>query len=151
MPTASPAARSSPAKATRSPVNLSSGTGRSGTGRSGTGRSGTGASGTGGDLLQVVPDPLDVVAVLDHGAESIQRVAGFQVGLAQEVQGPRPVDGLRHSGRLGQVELAEPVYGGDHLAGQRGGNARLPDQDDLDLALGGRGADPAGQGAAPER
>src|SRR5712671_4443508 len=96
-PTASPAARSSPAKRTSRPVK--------------------GSSGTGGDLLQVVAHHLEVVAVLDHRAERVPRVAGVQVGLAQEVQRPGPVDGLRHSRRLDQVELAEAVHGRDHLAG----------------------------------
>src|SRR5271165_6508544 len=130
-PTASPAARSSPAKRTSRPVNRS--------------------SGTGGDLLQVVADHLEVVQVLDHGTERVLGVAGAQVRLAEEVEGPGPVDGFRHPRRLGQVELAEPVDGGDNLAGQRRRDAGLPDQDDLDLAFGGRVADPVVEAASLQR
>src|SRR5580693_2676708 len=121
-PTASPAARNSPANLTSRPVN-------------GT-RSSSAAPGTGGDLLQVVQDHLEIVPVLDHGA---QRVPGVgQVRFAEEIEGAGPVDGLRHSRWLGQVELAEPLDGGHLLTGQRHRDAGFPDQDDLDLAFGGR-------------
>src|SRR5271167_1093553 len=130
-PTASPAARSSPAKRTSKPVK--------------------GSSGTGGDLLEVVADHLEVVSVLDHGAERVLRVGGVQLRLAEEVEGPGPVDGFRHPRRLSQVELAEPVDGGDDLAGQRRGDAGFPDQDDLDLAFGGRVVDPVVKAAPLQR
>src|SRR3984885_5105590 len=134
-PTASPAARSSPANATSSSVNGTA--------------SSSGAAGTGGDLLQIVQDHLEIVPVLDHGA---QRVPGVgQVRFAEEVQGAGPVDGLGHTWWLGQVELAEPLHGGDDLAGQRRRDTGLPDQHDLDLALRGRGADPVVQTAPLER
>src|SRR6202161_3007880 len=116
-PTASPAARSSPANLTSSPVN-------------GT-RSSSGAGGTGGDLLQVVQDHLEIVPVLDHGAQRVACVG--QVPLAEEIQGAGPVDGLGHAGRLGQVELAQPLDGGDHLAGQRRRDTGFAGPDDLDL------------------
>jgi hypothetical protein len=103
---------------------------------------GGGSGRTGGDLLQVVADHLEVVPVLDHGAERVLRVTGVQVCLAEEVESPGPVDGFRHPRRLGQVELAKPLDGSDDLAGQRRGDAGFPDQDDLDLAFGGRVADP---------
>src|SRR5271154_6452302 len=134
-PTASPAARSSPANATSSPVN-------------GT-RSSSGAAGTGGDLLQVVQNHLEIVPVLDYGAQRVPRVA--QVRFAQEVESASPVDGLGHTRRLGQVELTEPLDGGDDLTGQRRRDAGLADQDDLDLAFGGRVADPVVQAAPLER
>src|SRR5580704_11079637 len=118
-PTASPAARNSPANATSSPVN---------------------GSGTGGDLLQVVQDHLEIVPVLDHGAQRVASVG--QVRFAEEVQGAGPVDGLGHARRLGQVELAEPLHCGDDLAGQRRRDPGLADQHDLNLAFGGRVADP---------
>src|ERR1700685_4343472 len=134
-PTASPAARSSPANVTSSPVN-------------GT-RSSSGAAGTGGDLLQVVQDHLEIVPVLDHGAQRIPRVG--QVRFAQEVEGAGQVDGLADARRLGQVELPEPLDGGDDLTGQRRRDAGLADQNDLDLAFGGRIADPVVQAAPLER
>src|SRR5580658_542457 len=134
-PTASPAARNSPANVTSSPVN-------------GT-RSSSGAAGTGGDLLQVVQDHLEIVPVLDHGTQRVPRVG--QVRFAQEVQSAGPVDGLGHARRLGQVELPEPLDGGDDLTGQRRRDAGLADQDDLDLAFGGRVADPVVQAAPLER
>src|SRR5579859_1489142 len=127
-PTASPSARNSPANATSSPVN---------------------GSGTGGDLLQVVQDHLEIVPVLDHGAQRVARVA--EVRFAEEVQRARPVDGLGHARRLGQVELTEPLDGGDDLSGQHLGDAGLADQDDLHLAFGSRVADPVVQAAPLER
>src|SRR5271165_6695460 len=173
-PTASPAARSSPAKRTSRPVKGDGSGGPAGmgggsppcTGEVGgsppcTGevggsppcpeKVGGGSGGTGGDLLQVVADHLEVISVLDHGAERVLRVGGVQVRLPEEVEGPGPVDGFRHPRRLGQVELAEPVDGGDDLAGQRRRDAGFPDQDDLDLAFGGRVADPVVEAAPLQR
>src|SRR5260370_25375960 len=74
-PTASPAARSSPANATSSSVN-------------GT-RSSSGAAGTGGDLLQLVQDHLDIVPVLDHGPQRVPPVG--QVRFAPENEETDPV------------------------------------------------------------
>ena len=42
-----------------------------------------------------------------------------ELGLAEHLEGAHPVDRLGDAGRLGQVEVAQPVDGGDHLAGQR--------------------------------
>src|ERR1700733_5890770 len=131
-PTARPAARNSPAKLTSRPVKSGGA---------------SGAAGTGDDLGQVVADDLEVVAVLDYRAQRVRRVRHVQVRLAEHVETPGPVDGLGDAGRLGQVELAQPLDGGDHLARQRGGHARLPDQHDLDLAVGWRIADPVVQAA----
>src|SRR5580704_5617541 len=150
-PTASPAVRSSPAKRTSRPVKGAGPGGMGGGSPPCAEKVSGGSSGTGGDLLQVVADHLEVVPVLDDGAERVLRVAGVQVRLAEEVEGPGPVDGLRHARRLGQVELAEPVDGGDDLAGQRRGDAGFPDQDDLDLAFGGRVADPVVEAAPLQR
>src|ERR1700761_1260408 len=121
-PTGSPAARSSPAKLASRPVNGSSDTGR--------------------DVLQVVADHVKVVPVLDDGSEGVLRAGGIEVARAQEVQGARPVDGLRHPGRFGQVQLAQAVYGGDDLTGQRRGDPGLAELDDLRLPFGRRVADP---------
>src|SRR5215469_7318426 len=99
VPTASPAARSSRAKSTSTPtIGASSGTGR--------------------DLFQVVPRHVEVVAFLHHGTERVLRQLGVQLGRsgpAEEVEGARPVDRLGDAGRLGQVELTQPVDGGYHL------------------------------------
>ena len=60
---------------------------------------------------------------------------------------PAPGD----AGRLGQVELTQPVDGGHHLVCQRLGHPGLPDEHDLHLALGGRVADPVVQAAPLQR
>src|SRR5579859_7268351 len=98
-PTASPARRSSWQNRTSTPVMP--------------------GSGTGGDLLQVVPDQVEVVMVLHHGAEGVLGKLRAEFGAAEQVQGAGPVDGLGHAGRLGEVELAQPMHRGDHLAGER--------------------------------
>src|SRR5271170_1020155 len=44
------------------------------------------ASGTGRDLFQVVPHELEVVALLDHGAEGVVGRLRGEIGLAEEVE-----------------------------------------------------------------
>src|SRR5580658_5813491 len=101
-----------------------------------------GGSATGRDLCQVVAHQIEVVAFLHHGTERVLGIRLVQVGGAEEVQGLHPVDGLGDPGRLGQVELAQPIDRRDHLAGQHLGHPGLAYQDDLHLALGGRVPDP---------
>src|SRR6202049_1885834 len=132
-PTASPAVRSSDAKSNSTltkPV-------RSGAVRSGAVRSGAVRSGTGGDLLQIVPHHIEVVAFLHHGAQGVLGDLRAEIRFAEEVEGAHPVDRLGDPGWLGEVEFAKPVDGFDHLAGQRLGDARHADQHDLHLTLGG--------------
>src|ERR1035438_4585556 len=128
-PTASPAARSSCAKATSTPTNAA-------------------RLDTGCDLFQVLSDDVEIVAFLHHGAESVGRVRCVQIGLAKEIEHADPVDRLGDARRLGQVQVAQPVDGYDDLAGQHRRYAGRPDTDDLHLALGGGIADPVVQAAA---
>ena len=74
-----------------------------------------------------------------------------EAGLAEEVEGAGPVDGLGDARRLGEVKLAQPVDRSDYLAGQRLGYPGLPDEHDLHLALGCRVADPVVQAAPLQR
>src|SRR5450755_4909918 len=99
-PTASPAERSTAAKSTSTPTKGA-------------------CSGTGCDLFQVVPDHVEVVAFLHHRAEGVLGVLRAKVGLAEEVENANPVDGLRDPGRLGEVQLAQPVDRGHHRAGSQ--------------------------------
>ena len=94
---------------------------------------------------------LEVVAFLHHGAQGVLGDRATKVRLAEKVEGAHPVDGLGDPGRLGQVELAQPVDGGYHLASQRLGHAGRPYQHDLHLAFGGRVADPVVQAAPLQR
>src|SRR5215472_16721654 len=131
VPTLSPAPRSSRAKPTSTSVN--------GT-RSSTRR----------DLLQAVPDQVEIVAVLDDRAERVVRSLWCQLRLPQESQGADPVDGLCDSWRLRQVELAQPVHGAHNFPGELLGDAGLADEDDLHLPLLARVADPVVQAATPQ-
>src|SRR6266851_5403230 len=136
-PTASPAERSSDAKSTSTltkPV-----------------RSKPVRSGTGGDLLQVVPHHIEVVAFLHHGAQGVLGDLRAQIRFAEEIEGAYPVDRLGDPGWLGEVQFAQPVDGLDHLAGQRLGDARRADQHDLYLPLGGWVSDPVVQAASLQR
>src|ERR1700722_9035776 len=69
-------------------------------------------SATGGELLELVEHQIEVVLVLDDGADGVGRGTGAEVGLAQEPERGAPVDRLGHSRRLGQIELAQPVHRG---------------------------------------
>src|SRR6202000_1245832 len=92
-PPPSPAARSSCAKPTRTPVNGSSSA------------RWPAPSATGDDLRQVLPGQGQVVAVL---ADRPERVAGGlrrQLGLAEHAERADPVDRLGDPGRFGQVKL----------------------------------------------
>src|ERR1700730_8810730 len=136
-PTARPAERSSDAKSTSTltkPV-----------------RSKAVRSGTGGDLLQIVPHHIEVVAFLHHGAQGVLGDLRAEIRFAEEVEGAYPVDRLGDPGWLGEVQFAQPVDGLDHLAGQRLGDARRADQHDLHLTLGGWGSDPVVQAASLQR
>src|SRR5262249_10752077 len=73
-PTASPARRSSRQNRTSTPVMP--------------------GSGTGGDLLQVVPHHVEVVALLHHRAEGVGGQLRVQPGPAEHVEGAGPVDRL---------------------------------------------------------
>src|SRR5690349_18716837 len=86
VPTARPAERSSAAKLASTAAN--------------------GAwSATGGDLLQVLPDQVEIVPFFHHGAQGVPGYFRAELGLAEEVEGAHPVDGLGYAGRLGQVQL----------------------------------------------
>ena len=88
-----------------------------------------------GDLVEALAGELQVLPLLEHGAErDVGRVDG-QVGLAQQFEGARPVDRLGHPGWLGQLQLTQPVHGGDDAPGQLGSHSRITERDDLDLAL----------------
>src|SRR5260370_21626173 len=151
-PTASPAERSSDAKSTSTltkPVRSKEGSSRAGGSKPV--RSKPVRSGTGGDLLQIVPHHIEVVAFLQHGAQGVLGDLRAEIRFAEEVEGAYPVDRLGDPGWLGQVQFAQPVDGLDHLAGQRLGDARRADQHDLYLTLGGWGSDPVVQAASLQR
>src|SRR5215813_15470768 len=76
-------------------------------------------SATGCDVREVVADELEVIALLHDRAQCVAGGRLSEVGLAQEVQGPRPVDRLGDAWGLGEVEFAKPVHGRDHLARER--------------------------------
>src|SRR5581483_1256828 len=116
VPTTTPADLSSRAKPVSTPVNAAS-------------------LPTGGDLREVVPHQIEVVAVLDDGAERVARRPRRQLRFAEETERADPVDGLGHAGRLDQIQLPEPVHRPDHLPGQLRRGIGLADQDDLDLPL----------------
>src|SRR6266851_739058 len=151
-PTASPAERSSDAKSTSTLTKpVRSKEGRSRAVRSKPVRSKPVRSGTGGDLLQIVPHHIEVVAFLHHGAQGVLGDLRAEIRFAEEVEGAYPVDRLGDPGWLGEVQFAQPVDGLDHLAGQRLGDARRADQHDLYLPLGGWVSDPVVQAASLQR
>src|ERR1700743_2975485 len=117
VPAFTPAARSSWAKPTRTPVNGSSP-----------------ALPTGDDLRQVLSGPVEVVAVLDARPERVTGGAAGQVGLAEHAERANPVDRLGDARRLGQVKLAQPVDGVNALPGEVACRGRLAELDDLRLA-----------------
>src|SRR6185295_8517580 len=100
------------------------------------------SSGTGGDLVQVRTHELEIVAILHQCAERVVHRARVQLVLAQNLEGAHPVDRFRDPGRLGEVELAQSVDGGDDLARQGLRHSWLPDEDDLELAFRARIANP---------
>src|ERR1700742_3914919 len=100
-----------------------------------TSTSSTPASGMTQYVLQVAVHHLEIVAVLDHGAEGVSCGLFGEVGLAQELQRASPVDGLSDARRLGQFHLAQAVDRSYDLPGQHLGDLRTPGQHDLDLAL----------------
>src|SRR5262249_61982888 len=110
-------------------------------------------SGTGGYLLQVVPHHVEVVSFLHDGAERVLRhlrVQPGRSGTAEQVERAGPVDRLGDARRFGQVKLTQPIDGGDHLAGEGFGYARLLDVHDLLLTVGGWGVDTVVAAAAPQ-
>src|SRR5216683_4295021 len=143
-PTASPAARSSlPNLTSKRTIRSRSATGGLSHRRSQPPE----VSATGGDVREVVADKLEVVALLHDRA---QRVAGrrlAEVGLAEEMQSPGPVDRLGDTGWLGEVQLAEPVHGRNHLTGERLTDTRFLQQHDLRFPVRGRISDPVVQAA----
>src|ERR1022692_1242810 len=128
-PTARPATRSSWEKSTSTPTKAA---------RSDTGR----------NLFQVLSHDVEVVAFLHDGAQGVRRDRYVQIGLAEEIDHAHPVDRLGDTGRLGQVELAQPVHGGDDLARECRRYPGRPDSDDLHLTFGWRIADPVVEAAA---
>src|SRR5215472_4151499 len=103
-PTARPAARSSrPNAASRSTSAVW--TGRAG----GVIPASCPGSGMSGDVSEVLANEVQVVALLHDVAQGVGGGIGAEVVLAEEVKCPHPVDGLGNAGRLGQVEIAQPV------------------------------------------
>ena len=70
------------------------------------------------------------------------RVSASSSVRSSDPQRADPVDGLGDARRLGQIHLSQPVDRSNHLRGELLGDARGADEDDLDLSLGGRVADP---------
>src|SRR5215467_2263096 len=60
-------------------------------------------SATGGYVGEILADELEVITFLHNRAERVAGHIRVQIGLTQEVQGLRPVDGLRNARRFGQV------------------------------------------------
>src|SRR5215469_1119463 len=138
VPTVSPAARSSREKSTSIAAN-------------GACPAAVASSATGRDLREVVTHDVEVVSILDDGAEGVVRGLRRQVALAKERQGTHPVDGLSHAWGLGQLKLTQPMHRGDDLAGELLGRCWLTDKHDLYLALGRGVADPVIQAPPPQR
>src|SRR3954447_6862531 len=103
------------------------------------------------DPLEVALDQLEVVTVLDDGAEGVWHGIVVEVVGADDAEGVDPVDGLGDPGRLGELHRAEPVDRGDHGLGEGLRDARRPHQNDLDLTLGAREADPVVEAAPLQR
>src|SRR4051812_22468125 len=82
------------------------------------------AVGSATDPLEVAPDQLEVVAVLDDGAEGVRDGLVVEVVGADDAEGVHPVDGLGDPGRLGEVHRPEPVDRGDHRLGEGLGDPR---------------------------
>src|SRR3954462_13442053 len=82
------------------------------------------SSGTGDDLLQVVPNEFEVVAILHDRSQRVVHGAAVQFGLAEHLERGDPVERFCDTRRLGQIELAQPVDRGHQLAGQRLGDTR---------------------------
>src|SRR3569833_2429611 len=107
-PTGIPEARRSRAKPTSDPTNA-------------------GSSGTEGDPFEVVVDHVEVVALLDDGAERVLARAGGQLEHTEHVARPYPVDGLGDARRLGQVHLAQPVDRGNNQTNKQHNKTRHAD------------------------
>ena len=103
-------------------------------------------------LVERVPDPVGVLAVLHQRAQRRRRGREVDLGGAEVVQRARPVERLgdaraASAGRRGRAAAAPP----HHLAAQRLGDLRGPRAHDLDLALEARVVDPVVEAAALER
>jgi hypothetical protein len=99
----------------------------------------------------VVADEVEVLVVLQDGAEGLLDHGRVELLAAQGDERLRPVDRLGHAGRLGQVEAAQAGDERGRLGGQPLGHARHPQAQDLDLALERRVRDPVKEAAALER
>jgi hypothetical protein len=99
----------------------------------------------------LVPHRLDVLAVLEHGAECLLDDLGVDLLAAERSQRLRPVDRLGDPGWLREVETPEPPDERRGLAGELLGDPRDPQPDDLDLAIDRRVPDPVEEGAPLER
>src|SRR3954452_5983468 len=108
------------------------------------------ASGVDEACQRLVAHGLDVLAVLQHRTERLLDDVGIDLLPAERVGGHRPVDRLRDTGRLCEIEPAQLAYERCRLGGEALGDAGDPDLDDLDLAVDRRMPDPVKQRAALE-
>ena len=99
----------------------------------------------------VVADEVEVLVVLQDGAERLLDDGRVELLAAEGDERLRPVDRLGHARRLGQVEVAQPGDERRRLGGQPLGHAGHAQAQDLDLALERRVRDPVKQAAALER
>src|SRR3954452_10881846 len=109
------------------------------------------SSGTGHDLLQVLANQFQIVAILDDCAQGVVHRADVQLRLAEHIERGDPVERFGDTRRLRQIELTQPVDRGHQLAGQRLGDTGHAQQNDLHLTLDARIPDPVVQAATLQR
>src|SRR5205823_6748962 len=94
------------------------------------------------DVAQVVPHQLEVVVLLDDGAERVLGDLAGERPLPEVGDGPGPVDGLRDARPLRQVELPQLLDGHGDPAGELLRHLGSPDHEDLGLPAYRREVDP---------
>src|SRR6187549_630309 len=100
---------------------------------------------------RLVSNRLDVLAVLEDRAERLLDDLRVDLLAAESGECLGPVDRLRDTGRLREIERAEPAHERRRLLREPLRNPRHAEHHDLDLTFDRRMPDPVEEGAALER